>query len=180
MKPTPLLLKPCSILWDEKITDNGHEYLRLAITLIMAFIGFWVVNYLDYKREKDNRLKEMRIKYLIESFTKLSNASTRDSSAVSYQRDIESVVSEIQLFGTKEEIQILQTQIDSCIAIQKKTRATILNLDPLLNEFSNSLAFELKMDTIQSNVQWFRFPEKGVDTFILKKLRSIQLQKKME
>ncbi|MFO8066166.1 MAG: hypothetical protein R6U11_01155, partial [Bacteroidales bacterium] len=69
-------------------------------------------------------------------------------------KKLEKVVSDIQLFGNTEQINLVQNMVNE--ATQKDT----FELDPLINELRNSLRKELGLREVDGNVKWLRHPEK--------------------
>ncbi len=121
------------------------------------FLG---LNYFQGERDKENNIREIKINYLIEAYRKLANASARAASIASYHRDIESAISDIQLFGSKEEIEVLLQEIDN--SSKDSGKYTSLNFDNTLTRIRNSLRKEIQLEPIDSNVRWYRFYESNI------------------
>ncbi len=131
--------------------DSINFDLNIVITAIVAFLGWVVVDQLNRDRDRQNKLRDIRMQYLITSFKYLSDASNRPYSPESaqYHRNIESAIADIQLFGTEDQIILVNTFIDeSC-----KTEAS---LDGLLNDLRKELRKELGLSQLQGNVRWLR------------------------
>ncbi|MGL1932509.1 MAG: hypothetical protein OCC45_12255 [Desulfotalea sp.] len=63
----------------------------------------WIIaHHFTSKREAQIKRREIRVTFLIIAYQKLENAIQRSSSQVG--KDLESVIADIQLFGTHEQI----------------------------------------------------------------------------
>ncbi len=128
----------------------------LIITSLLTIASWGVLNYFENERNKDNKIREIKINYLIDAYRKLANGVQRSPSIAAYHRDLESAVADIQLFGSKEDIDIL---IDELNKAKDTANHVLLNVDVILNKLRNSLRKEIKLEEVDSNVQWFRFSE---------------------
>ncbi|HWD88221.1 MAG TPA: hypothetical protein VG367_08845 [Mucilaginibacter sp.] len=129
-------------------------FITSAVTILGIFIGGLVNEYVD----KSNKLREIKIDYLIDAFTKLANGSQRPMNAATYHRDFELAIAKIQLFGSDSEIKSLDSCLDASRLLSTKDTVK-LNVDNVLMKLRNSLRCELGLNQINSNVRWFRFSE---------------------
>ena len=139
----------------------------IIIPAIIVILGWYAVHYLTEERDRKNKLRDVQTQYLIDAYRSLANSSQRYPEKNSpYFRKIESAIADIQLFGTKSQIEEVHR-----ILPEYKKSAT-LPLDPLLNNLRNELRNELKLPSIKENVQWIRM--EGVPT-----LPNTQIEKKL-
>ncbi|MCP5079991.1 MAG: hypothetical protein GY951_18340 [Psychromonas sp.] len=124
----------------------------IIIPAFIMVIGWPIIHFFNSRNAYKNKLRDIRTEYLITTYQKLANASQRPPTEDSpYFSDMESVIADIQLFGSRAQI----TKINTAIAEFKKTNN--LELDPILNDLRNSLRKELQLSDINDNVEWIRF-----------------------
>lgn len=133
------------------------EYINVAhlVTVGVALGGWFAVHRLTAWRDRINHKRKMQTDFLVKAFQGLSNAANRPPTpGGQHFRDMESAVADIQLFGSKAQIEL----------VEKFTRefeeTKQASLDPLLNSLRKDLRKELGYEQINSNVRWFR-PEGG-------------------
>jgi hypothetical protein len=127
---------------------NLQLLFPLLITAVVTICGWYFVHLLAAKRDRRNKQRELRINYLIEAWRKLEYASNRkDVNAVEF---VEKPVADIQLFGTKKQIE-LTIKIANELA---ETRGT--NLIELLTELRKDLRRELNLEKIDIPIKVFR------------------------
>lgn len=123
----------------------------ILVPAFIVILGWIVVHCYDIDRDRQNKLRDIRIQYLIDAYQCLANSSQRPPEKNSpYFRQIESAVADIQLFGSKSQIEEVHQ------AISEYKKSAILPLDPLLIDLRNTLRTELNLPPIQEKVQWFR------------------------
>lgn len=131
----------------------------LLITSIVTITGWGIGSYLNSKRDRENKLLDIKLNYLIDAYRKLANSSQRTTNYEYFKFDMESAISDIQLFGSKEQIELLNNAI---IDLNKYNAG--LDVDPILNSLRNDLRKEINLDTINSSVNWIRVSEAGLDS----------------
>ena len=130
---------------------DPKQFIPLGLTAIIAIAGWFIVHDLSVQRDINNKLRDLRIEYLINAYSRLANASMRMPEPGSqYFRDMESAMADIQLFGTQSQIEQAKHFMDE---FQKTGKAS---MDTLLNNLRNDLRKEMKLSDIKTNVKWFR------------------------
>lgn len=127
-------------------------YITTALGIIIPSIA---ASYFTYLRVNKNNLKQEKQKlilnYLTESFRKLALAVQRPPKDGSpYFRDLESVVADIQLFGTKSQVDTILEFLDEW---KKHNQG---NLNNMLDKLRNELRKELGLTAIEAGIRWFR------------------------
>ena len=115
--------------------------IPILITALVAVFGWFIVHQLSISRDIKNKRSELKIKYLIEAYRKLENVSHRDNPNI---HDFESAMADIQLFGTKRQVELSQN-----IAREFAKNRTVL-LDELLNDLREDLRELLKLEKLPS------------------------------
>jgi hypothetical protein len=134
---------------NEKSKDNWFKLSSLILTTVVALIGLYFNNYFASQRDFNNKLRDIRLNYLVDVYRKLSDSSQRIPND-KYFPKMETVISDMQLFGTKSQIGMT---IQFMNEYENKGQG---NLDPLLNDLRDNLRKELKLESISQNVHWFR------------------------
>jgi len=115
--------------------------IPILITALVAVVGWFIVHQLSISRDIKDKRTELKIKYLVEAYRKLENMAERDNPNM---QDFESAMADIQLFGTKRQIELSQE-----IAKEFAQKKTVL-LDRLLNELRDDLRELLKLEKLPS------------------------------
>lgn len=121
----------------------------LIIQCIITVIGWIVVYILAIRQNTQIKKKEVTIEYLIQAWGKLEKASNRKDNR--YNTEIETAIADIQLFGTKQQIELAQ-QFAEEIARNKESSA--LELLILLRE---NLRKELRLEKAPRKFKFLRF-----------------------
>lgn len=121
----------------------------LIIQCIITVIGWIVVYIFAIRQNTQIKKKEVTIEYLIQAWSKLEKASNRKDNR--YNTEIETAIADIQLFGTKRQIELAQ-QFAEEIAINKES--STLELLVLLRE---DLRKELKLERVPRKFKFLRF-----------------------
>lgn len=121
----------------------------LIIQCIITVIGWIVVYILAIRKNTQIKKKEVTIEYLIQAWGKLEKASNRKDNR--YNTEIETAIADIQLFGTKQQIELAQ-QFAEEIARNKESSA--LELLILLRE---NLRKELRLEKAPRKFKFLRF-----------------------
>lgn len=129
---------------------NPDLLIPLIVTTTFGLFGWFVTHLLSSERDRAIKRRELRTERLIRAFGALldlkaySDPSTRP---VDVARNAESALSELQLFGTKKQLQLLKR-------IQ-------YDVEPLVDELQNDLRSELKLERHREEPIWIRFQHEG-------------------
>lgn len=135
----------------------SFQFAQIIVPAFVAVVVVALTHLFTTHREITNRRREQRIGYLVGAFRGLSKANN-------YPRlwevadDLEQAISDIQLFGTPEQVRLAQKFGEDL----GKTQAA--ELDPLLTELRNSLRRELGMKPIPGRMLWLRVERKESDS----------------
>ena len=134
-------------------TVYSFQFAQIIIPALVALAVVALTHFFTTHREMANRRREQRIGYLVGAFRGLSKANN-------YPRlwevadDLEQAISDIQLFGTPEQVRLAQRFGEDL----GKNQAA--ELDSLLTELRNSLRRELGMDPVPDRMLWLRVERK--------------------
>lgn len=147
---------------EEKEPRKNGLTLSLVITSLITILGWMAGNYLDSERDRKNKLREIKTTYLIDAYRKLAYSAVRTTNYEHFKFDMEAAVADIQLFGTKEQVNELLASIED----MKRHSNLGLDVNRLITLIRNELRKEILLDTINSNVSWVRFNEAGIDSIL--------------
>ncbi len=121
----------------------------LIIQCIITVIGWIVVYIFAIRQNIQIKKKEVTIEYLIHAWGKLEKASNRKDNR--YNTEIETAIADIQLFGTKRQIELAQQFAEE---IARNKESSTLELLVLLRE---DLRKELKLERVPRKFKFLRF-----------------------
>ncbi|RZV15901.1 hypothetical protein D3M61_01020 [Aliarcobacter butzleri] len=128
------------------------EYLKIMLSVIIAVIGWIIAHYFTSKRDVSNKKREIRLNYLIEVYLILTNDLTERGNIDSKKAErIEKIISQVQLLGSKKQVELVKTLADSI------GKGEIIEYDTLINSLRDDLRKELELEKIEGNVHWARF-----------------------
>ncbi len=155
--PVPPLVAPIPIVPPpKKFKLNWSLMVSILIPSAVTILGWFYANSLAAERDRTNKLRDIKITYLIDAYRKMANAAQRKDTIKSYHRDIESVVSDIQLFGSPEQVNILLAALAETNK-KMKDSSIRLDMDGILNSLRGTLRAEIQLEQLDGNVRWFRF-----------------------
>ncbi|MCK5595532.1 hypothetical protein KAI19_05085 [bacterium] len=126
-----------------------NNYIEITIAIIIAALGWIIVHRFTSRRDRKNKIREIRIQYLIEAFRKIGMAAQREKPDACFS-ELESSFHDVQLFGSEKQINTLMEFLDEYR--EKKTA----NVDMLLNELRDDLRKELSLSLIKWKIKFFR------------------------
>jgi cell division protein FtsL len=138
-----------------------QEFLRLLVTalvgLIGAAIGVVTTHFLTKRRDREQKRREFALKYLIEVWQNLELSSYDDIDIIKKSRALEKAVTEIQLFGSADQIRLADSFAKEMTA-NNKSNTTIL-----LQALQTSLRRELGLEPAPMKLFFFRLTPKSPD-----------------
>lgn len=128
---------------------NNDLVIQCVIPCVFTVIGWIVVYFLAIHQNTLFKKKEITIEFLIQSWKKLEKASNRKDNK--YNMEVESAIAEIQLLGTKRQIE-LALQFAEEIARDQKGSA-----QDILDSLRENLRKELKLEKAPKKFKYLRF-----------------------
>lgn len=134
------------------------DYLKITATIALAVAGWIVGHYFTNKRSISAKRKDLVSEFLVNTYRSLANEVSHRDYGVERNVKIESLLSDIQLFGSVHQINLARAMADEVAS------EASFDLDPLINDLRDSLRKELGLKTVTGNIQWLRFePNKSTD-----------------
>ena len=131
------------------------EYIINIIYIAIAVVGWVVAHYFTSRRDRNNKCRELRIKYLIEAYEVLCCEISNRPPSNERARLIEDMVAKVQLIGTDNQIKLAKRL---CKDICNKEE---FPFDDLINDLRNDLRNNLGLSEIEENVAWVRMSNKS-------------------
>ena len=80
------------------------EYLKIVITIVLAIGGLIIAHYFTSKRDINNKRREIRLKYLIDSYITLTHEIAQRELTKENKKKLEDLLLDIQLYGNTEQV----------------------------------------------------------------------------
>ncbi len=131
--------------------DQAWEFVG---PILVALVGYAIVHMLSTWRDRENKKREIRVKFLINSYERLTRVVRETPWKFD---DFQQVLADIQLMGTPSQIveaEKLSLQVPK--AMKSSGPEAELDLGPLLHEFRNDLRAELSMEPIDKEFIWLK------------------------
>lgn len=127
--------------------------LSVFVSAVVIGAGWVVVHALNMRRDTLAKRRDLRVQYLIEAYRKLENNAGRINALPEVRRAFESAVADIQLLGTR-------SQIDALLEFLQQFKDNPNgNIDPVLKLLRDDLRKELNLEKNVQPVHQFRFKE---------------------
>ncbi len=130
---------------------NWGSVITLALPAIVAIYGWFRVHRLNSERDLAIRRREARIKCLESAFMRLATASNK-ALTPAMMDEIETFVSEIQLYGTPTQFKLLQPIVEGL-----KRPNNAVSFDAMLLDLRDTIRHELHLEPLPKEIWWFRF-----------------------
>ena len=115
-----------------------------AATLVATIIGWWLVHYLNSKRDLRNDQRKQRVEYLVETFKDLVQLRTYGNDpTLDYIPIIVRVTNSIQIFGTTEQIKLCKEFVASL-----NGAGGLRNVHTLIDSIRNDIRQTIGMDKV--------------------------------
>ena len=122
---------------------------KILTTAAIVILGWFVVHLLSQYREKINKRREKRIEYLIAAYRNLErSANIVNSNEV--KDGVESAIADIHLFGSEEQIELVQ-EFSNSIANEGHA-----SMDSLLLQLREDLRKELRLSKVPKSLNYLR------------------------
>lgn len=125
-------------------------FIQIASTFAIAVVGGWLGHRLSAARDLANERRRLVLSYLLEAYRALELAhDPRDKD--SSQASIEQAISDIQLFGSTEQVEMAHA------FAKDMTDTGRAALNPLVHELRKTLREQLKLPLVTSTILRLRF-----------------------
>jgi hypothetical protein len=139
-----------------KVIMTNIEIWKIFVTVAIAVLGWIVANYFNSRRDRATKRRELITDHLINTHKILTIDITQREPSTDRDYKLESVIAELQLFGSEEQIELTKKLTDDINHKQE------FLMDELINNLRNALRKELGLSSIRGNVRWLRFEKKAI------------------
>ena len=129
------------------------EFYKILIPALIAVIGWIASHQFTAWRDRENKRREFRLNFLIDTFRSLSKASHHPR-LYEIAEEVERAVSDIQYLGTNKQIEAAQKFATKMYEDQSA------DLDPILNELQKEIRKELGREPYTGKRIWLKISEK--------------------
>lgn len=126
-----------------------------ALAAFVAILGWGVSHYLSVSKDQKAKRRDMRIQFLLEAYRRLEAAANRPESGKEEQDRFESALADIQLLGTKTQIEELMRFLE-----QWNSSEGNASINPLLEVIRTHLREELGLEKNIPGIKIFRFEKR--------------------
>lgn len=143
-----------------QVQSNMNSLLKWSplvgpgLAALIAIIGWLISHWLSSKRELKNEKRKIRINFMIESYRKLENGSSRGTAQNSYSDNLQSALADIQLLGSPNQAGIARDIARSLGDGSGK----IVTINKLLLALRSELRSELNLPPISDQLIILRDP----------------------
>jgi len=140
-----------SAIWSDALVKWAPAWGPILAALLI--IGGWWHN---SRRDLSTKRRDTRVQYLIEAYRRIESAASRtlssDKDLQDYGHNVENAIGDIQLFGTKDEVDLAT----GVVASMRAPGATA-DLKPLLKALRHDLREELQLPAVEGDPVQLRF-----------------------
>lgn len=127
------------------------DYAKILVTVVLAVLGWLTAHYFTERRTLSAKRRDVSLEHLINAYRILANDISHRTLELDGNRKLEDLLSDIQLFGSKEQVDLARA-LASEVAAGKS-----FELDPLINSLRDDLRKQLRLEPVNGNVKWLRF-----------------------
>lgn len=132
------------------LTVDWRLIATIGIPATIVVAGWFFVHWLNAKRDLASRKREARLKALEAAYMRVATSSNRPLTEKLID-DLETFVSELQLYGTPRQIHLMTEIVEGF----KKPNNTI-SYDAILADLRDTVRKELNLEPVQGPVWWLR------------------------
>lgn len=126
-----------------------------ALAAFVVIVGWGVSHRLSITKDQDAKQREMRIQFLLEAYRRLESAANRPEAGKEEQDKFESALADIQLLGTKPQVEELMRFLAEWNSAGGKA-----SINPLLELLRTHLREELHLEKKVPGIKIFRFEDR--------------------
>ncbi|MGY0215852.1 hypothetical protein ACWJJH_00535 [Endozoicomonadaceae bacterium StTr2] len=123
--------------------------IKVVVTVLVAVIGWIVAHYFTSRRDLSNKRREIKTTYLIDAYRKIDQTIEPEKFDREWCESLQSAFSDIQLFGSKQQIQMAH-EFAKLLLNESKINQNVLKT--LLYNLRENLRSELGLVSTDSNI----------------------------
>jgi hypothetical protein len=131
---------------------NWSLAASIGIPAILVVAGWFFAHWLTARRELAAKRRADRLRALEAAYIRIASSSNRPLTSETIEQ-IETFVSEIQLYGTPRQLTLMSEVVTEFLKPQFK-----VSWDPLLADLRDTIRSELRLEAVTGPVWWLRLP----------------------
>lgn len=136
------------------------DFFNIFITVSLS-VGGWIISYLlTSKRDLKTKRRDLITEHLIEAYRVLNTEVAHRPDSEEKYRKLENIFSDIQLFGSINQIKITQDLIKEFASTKN------IEIDDLINDLRNDLRKHLQLKSVKGNGIHLRWSSKKGNVII--------------
>ena len=139
-----------------QISTPYFLFIGPTLAAFVAILGWGVSHYLSVSKDYKAKQRDMRIQFLLEAYRRLEAAANRPESGKEEQDKFESALADIQLLGTKTQIEELMHFLEQWNSLEGNA-----SINPLLELLRTHLREELGLEKEIPGIKIFRFENRN-------------------
>ena len=125
-------------------TMPANQITSTTITVLLALSGWWLSYWLDIRKDRLAKKRDLRTQYLLDAYRRLEGAPNRKMSDED-DRAFESALADIQLLGSGEQVRLAR---EFALDFARKSVTNPPTLDELLDSLRRDLRKELNLGSV--------------------------------
>ena len=132
------------------LTIDWRLVATIGVPAAIVIVGWFFAHWLNARRDLASRKREARIKALEAAYMRLATSSNRPLTE-KLKDDLETFVSELQLYGTPRQIQFMAEIVE-----EFKKPNNVVSYDAILADLRDTIRKELNLEPVLGPVWWLR------------------------
>ena len=131
------------------------DYVKILVTTVLAVLGWLTAHYFTAQRTLAAKRRDVTLEHLINAYRILTNEISHRNLDADRNEKLENLLSDIQLFGSTEQVNLARALADEVAAGQS------FELDRVINNLRDDLRNQLQLAPVSGNVKWLRSENNG-------------------
>ncbi len=140
------------------LTIDWRLAATIGIPAAIVVAGWFFGHWLNARRDLISRKREARLKALEAAYMRLATSSNRLLTE-KLMDDLETFVSELQLYGTPYQIQLMTEIVEGF-----KKPNNVISYDAILVDLRDTIRKELNLEPVPGPVWWLRLPRESKES----------------
>lgn len=129
------------------------DIIKFSIGTIVIALGWLAAHYFTNRRDRIAKRRDISLEHLITAYRVLTDEISHRDSNEETLRKFELILTDIQLFGSQEQIAL------AIALIEKAEKENKISFDLLILNLRNDLRKQLGLSKVSGNIKWMRFPK---------------------
>lgn len=122
-------------------------YVQMLTTVITAALGWLAVHWLTMRRDRRNRLANLRVEYLVESYRNMQSVLSRPIDSQESLDKLQSAINDLYLLGSAEDVKVAA----KLMSMLQGTHEGEISIEGLMKQLRNSIREEIGQVPLDSS-----------------------------